>query len=91
MRAPEFWNRDDWRSRALAPLGWLYGTSVAWKAVHAKPKKVQATVICVGNLTVGGTGKTPVAIAIARMLIGRGRNPFFLSRGYGGRLRGRSK
>ncbi len=88
MREPEFWTRDDWRTRALAPLSWVYGTSVAWKAVHAAPYRPNAAVICVGNLSVGGTGKTPIAIEIARLLIGRGRRPVFLSRGYGGRLRG---
>ena len=88
MRAPEFWKHDDWRSRLLAPLGWLYGASVAWKARSAAPYRSDATVICVGNLSVGGTGKTPVAIEIARLLVERGRKPFFLTRGYGGKLRG---
>jgi tetraacyldisaccharide 4'-kinase len=88
MRAPEFWSRDDWRARTLAPLGWIYGTTVAWRAVHTKPLRVDAAVVCVGNLSVGGTGKTPVAIEMARLLVARGHRPFFLSRGYGGRLRG---
>jgi tetraacyldisaccharide 4'-kinase len=88
MRAPDFWARDDWRARALSPLGWVYGTSVAWKALHAKPRRPKAAVICVGNLTAGGSGKTPVAIAVADMLRARGRTPFFLTRGYGGRLHG---
>jgi tetraacyldisaccharide 4'-kinase len=88
MRAPDFWTRDDWRSRLLAPFGWIYGASVAWKSLHAKPFRPDAAVVCVGNLSVGGTGKTPVAIEIARTLIARGRNPVFLTRGYGGRLRG---
>lgn len=88
MRAPDFWAHDDWRARLLAPLGWVYGASVAWKAAHAAPFKSAAPVICVGNLSVGGTGKTPVAIEIARFLIERGRNPFFLTRGYGGKLHG---
>ncbi len=88
MRAPDFWNREDWRARALSPLGWLYGTSVAWKALHAKPHRSEAGVICVGNLTAGGSGKTPIAIAVADMLRARGRTPFFLTRGYGGRLHG---
>jgi tetraacyldisaccharide 4'-kinase len=42
-------------------------------------------VICVGNLTVGGAGKTPVAIAIAKLLRGKGLSPVFLLRGYGGK------
>jgi len=88
MRAPDFWAQNDWRSRLLAPLGWLYGATVAWKANHAHPYRPSASVICVGNLSVGGTGKTPVAIEIARLLVERGRKPFFLSRGYGGKLRG---
>jgi len=88
MRAPDFWKHDDWRSRLLAPLGWLYGASVAWKARDAAPYRPDVAVICVGNLSVGGTGKTPVAIEIARLLVERGRNPFFLTRGYGGKLPG---
>jgi tetraacyldisaccharide 4'-kinase len=45
-------------------------------------------VICVGNFTLGGTGKTPTAIAIAKLLAADGETPFFLTRGYGGRLSG---
>src|SRR5579862_4336724 len=88
MRAPEFWDRDDWRARLLAPLSWAYGTSVAWKEAHAVPYHSAAAVVCVGNISVGGTGKTPIAIEIAHRLRARGRRPVFLSRGYGGRLRG---
>ncbi|HVU20366.1 MAG TPA: tetraacyldisaccharide 4'-kinase [Rhizomicrobium sp.] len=88
MRAPDFWQHDDWRSLLLAPFGWLYGATVAWKARNATPERPAAAVICVGNLGAGGTGKTPVAIEIARLLMERGRNPFFLSRGYGGNLPG---
>ena len=92
MRAPKFWDRNDIWSRlavaALAPLGWLHGASIAWNARNTVSFRPRAAVICVGNLTVGGTGKTPVAIAIARALTTKGRKPFFLSRGYGGRLKG---
>jgi tetraacyldisaccharide 4'-kinase len=45
-------------------------------------------VICIGNPTVGGAGKTPTAIAVARLLIGAGERPAFLTRGFGGRLAG---
>ena len=92
MHAPEMWDRQDFWSRlaiaALTPLGWIYGASVTWKVHKAAPYHAPVPVLCVGNLTVGGTGKTPVAIAIARALAARGRRPFFLSRGYGGKLHG---
>lgn len=88
MRAPEFWTHDGWRSRALAPMGWIYGASVAWKAVHTKSHNLDIPVVCIGNLSTGGTGKTPVAVEIAELLIARGHRPYFLSRGYGGKLRG---
>jgi tetraacyldisaccharide 4'-kinase len=92
MRAPEFWNGHDHTARlamaVLAPIGWAYGASVAWKRDHAMPYRPKAKVICIGNLTAGGSGKTPIAIAFARALKERGYNPFILSRGYGGRTRG---
>jgi tetraacyldisaccharide 4'-kinase len=92
MLAPEFWDRDDALSRlavtALTPFGLIYGTTVDWKARHASPYHAPVPVICIGNITAGGTGKTPVAMAIARALIARGRKPYFLSRGYGGEIAG---
>lgn len=92
MRAPKFWDGRDYTARLaaalLSPIGYLYGASVAWKRNHAQPFRPRAKVICVGNLTVGGTGKTPVAIALAGILARRGRRPMFLTRGYGGRERG---
>ena len=85
MRAPEFWQRRGALARLLAPLGMVYGASVAWNAKTARPFHAPLQVLCVGNLTAGGSGKTPVAIAIGQSLIARGARPFFLSRGYGGR------
>ena len=85
MRAPEFWNRRGLAAALLAPLGRLYGASVAWKARHGQPYRAKARVVCVGNLTAGGSGKTPVALAIAARLKTRQKRVFFLTRGYGGR------
>jgi tetraacyldisaccharide 4'-kinase len=86
MRPPEFWSHEDLASRAisatLAPLGTLYGESVAWRRRLQKPCRPDAAVICIGNLTVGGAGKTPVAIAIARILQAASAPVFFLTRGY---------
>jgi tetraacyldisaccharide 4'-kinase len=88
MRAPEFWRKRGAVAQALAPLGALYGASVAFKARIAAPFDPGLPVICVGNLTAGGSGKTPIAIAMADMLRIRGHKPYFLTRGYGGSEQG---
>lgn len=88
MQAPDFWRRRGPLAQLLAPLGLLQNFSVAFKARHARPYRSSMPVICVGNLTAGGSGKTPVAIAIAQALQARGRNPGFLTRGYGGKDKG---
>jgi tetraacyldisaccharide 4'-kinase len=88
MRAPDFWQKGGALPALLSPLGALYGASVALKAVTARPFDPGLPVICVGNLTAGGSGKTPVALAIADMLRARGHRPYFLTRGYGGSERG---
>ena len=86
IREPEFW----WRrggGRLLSPLGILYGAAAAARMQrHGQPAPVP--VICLGNFTVGGAGKTPAALAVAHLLLAARERPFFLSRGYGGKLRG---
>jgi tetraacyldisaccharide 4'-kinase len=92
MRAPSFWYANSAGGRALAallsPLGALYGYAVEHRARHAHPWRASIPVICVGNLTAGGSGKTPIAVAVARMAAAAGRKPVFLTRGYGGNLKG---
>ena len=88
MRAPDFWQSRGLASTLLAPLGVLYGATVAWKAHAAKPYRARARILCVGNLTAGGSGKTPVALAIGARLAAKGHRVFFLTRGYGGRETG---
>jgi tetraacyldisaccharide 4'-kinase len=88
MREPAFW----WRpagaaAAALSPLGMLYGGVAAWQ-MERPGRAAGIPVVCVGNLTLGGAGKTPVAIAVAQILATNGRRPFLLSRGYGGELHG---
>ncbi len=87
MKAPGFWSRPDAPlGKLLSPLGCAYRLTGALKRSFAKPAHVDATVLCVGNLVAGGTGKTPVALSIANVL---GRDDLaFLTRGYGGRLAG---
>src|SRR5262245_6595013 len=88
MRAPEFWRTDNGFARLLEPAGQIVAAVTARKLARAKPVRVPAPVICVGNLTVGGTGKTPVAQSIADLLRARGRTPAVVLRGYGGKLSG---
>ena len=86
MREPAFW----WRKRGgglLAPFAALYG-AVAWSRIQAQGKPAGVPVICLGNLTAGGAGKTPAALAVAHLLLAVHERPFFLSRGYGGKLAG---
>jgi tetraacyldisaccharide 4'-kinase len=86
--APGFWARErpGLAARALQPLGALYGLATARRM--ARPgARVDAAVVCVGNFVLGGAGKTPTAIAVARMLQSAGERVAFLSRGYGGAAR----
>jgi len=70
-----------------SPLAALYG-AVAAVRLRRPGRRAGVPVICVGNLTVGGAGKTPAALAVGRLLLAAHERPFFLSRGYGGRLAG---
>lgn len=88
MRAPEFWAHDRLPARLLAPLGGAWALAGRARRRLARPARAGAPVICVGNLVVGGAGKTPVAMALAAQMIARGRRPHFLTRGYGGRQPG---
>jgi tetraacyldisaccharide 4'-kinase len=86
MREPDFWWRPGSGS-LLSPLAGIYG-AVAALRMQSPGRSVGVPVICLGNLTVGGAGKTPAALAVGRLLLGAHQRPFFLSRGYGGRLAG---
>ncbi len=88
LRAPEFWRRDGAASRLLSPLAALYDAAVAARFARAQPAQAGVPVICVGNLTAGGAGKTPIVLSLAQNLTARGVRVHILSRGYGGRARG---
>ncbi|WP_426237020.1 tetraacyldisaccharide 4'-kinase [Pararhizobium sp. DWP1-1-3] len=83
---PFWWTKADWRAYGLWPFSWIYGRISGSRMDHARRASVPIPVICVGNFTVGGAGKTPTAIALARAARQRGLKPGFLSRGYGGSL-----
>jgi tetraacyldisaccharide 4'-kinase len=88
MREPAFWHRpSSWRSRLLMPLGALYGLVAGWR-LQRPGFDAGIPVLCVGNYHVGGAGKTPTVLALAKVLRDLGETPIVLSRGYGGQLRG---
>ncbi|WP_132255593.1 tetraacyldisaccharide 4'-kinase [Methylobacterium segetis] len=89
MRPPGFWSADPGHpaARLLAPLGRAYGALTAAR-MDRPGERLPCPVLCVGNFTLGGAGKTPTALALAALLTEMGLRPAFLSRGYGGRLAG---
>ena len=93
MRTPEFWYPAN--GRRTGPLPWLLAPFAmcymfaGWlRAFLARPYRAPVPVICVGNLAAGGTGKTPVALALAARLLDKGVKAHFLTRGYGGNIAG---
>lgn len=72
----------------LAPLGHLYGAVARRRYEKASPYRARLPVICVGNFTAGGTGKTPLTLHLAHRLAALGHQPVALTRGYAGRLKG---
>lgn len=89
MKAPGFWwdRAPGLAARMLLPFGMLYGALTARRM--ARPgAKASVPVICIGNFTAGGAGKTPTALSLAEALIRSGESPVFLTRGYGGREKG---
>ncbi len=85
MKTPTHWKSINFLSVVLFPLGIVYGLVTALRLKLKTTHKVNAKIICVGNLTAGGTGKTPVCLSLAKMLQQNDKNPFFITRGYGGK------
>lgn len=89
MRAPGFWYRPPGLAAALlSPLGALYAAGTARRLALGDRARAGVPVICVGNLSVGGTGKTPTAIALSERLADRGVAVHAVTRGHGGTLAG---
>jgi tetraacyldisaccharide 4'-kinase len=84
MKTPAFWADRNWRSALLAPASWLYDAASRWSRQRKTPYRAPVPVICVGNLTAGGTGKTPTVIDLLQRLTERGLAVHAVSRGYGG-------
>jgi len=86
-RAPAFWFRDGWLARLLSPLSAI-GAAVTARRVAKPGWRAPVPVICCGNVTLGGAGKTTVVLDLAQRLRARGHAVHILLRGYGGRSLG---
>lgn len=90
LSAPAAWSRRGWPSAALQPAAALFGAAVslrraAYRRGWIASGRAGAPVVVIGNISVGGAGKTPIAGWLAGKLISAGRSPAIVSRGYAGR------
>lgn len=88
----QYWYQNHWSTYLLRPFSWLYLGAVNLRRYfyhHGWKKSVQlpVPVIVVGNITVGGTGKTPLVAWIVKCLRDQGYKPGLVSRGYGGKAK----
>ena len=86
LKAPKFWylNKDTFYSRALYPLSLLFRLGTKIRNILSIKGKSSLPIICIGNIVIGGAGKTPVALKIGKILIQSGYKPHFISKGYAG-------
>jgi tetraacyldisaccharide 4'-kinase len=89
---PSWWYATDGSGQVpqalLAPAAWLYGRMAQRRFEKNVSYRSRLPLICVGNFTAGGTGKTPLTQLIASLIAANGERPVVLSRGYGGAMRG---
>jgi tetraacyldisaccharide 4'-kinase len=84
------WYRTGFWQILLRPVSWIFGLLSAlrragYRSGMFKAERLHVPVVVVGNITVGGTGKTPLVIWLARQLLAAGMQPGIISRGYRGR------
>ncbi len=82
LTSPKHWENDGLAAKLLSPASFFYARATA-KRLTEKGYRPQAKVICIGNVTAGGAGKTPAALAIAAMLQEEGKNVHFITTGFG--------
>ncbi|HUY67758.1 MAG TPA: tetraacyldisaccharide 4'-kinase [Alphaproteobacteria bacterium] len=88
MKVPAFWYRRPGLCAVLLwPLSLIWRLGAFLRRAGARPYRTQVPAICVGNVVVGGAGKTPAALAIAHILQQAGKKPVFVTRGFGGSKR----
>lgn len=87
MKTPQFWHKRTLISYLLLPLSAVYLIGHYLNILRKESYKINKPVICIGNLVAGGAGKTPVAIALGKILKELNIDFAYLSSGYGGKIR----
>ena len=87
-KKPFFWEKKTWVSWSFLPLSCIWSLGARARHWMVRPRRVSVRVLCVGNVVVGGAGKTPVVRRLACDLTAAGERPHILVRGYGGVVRG---
>lgn len=90
LREPAWWYRDapTPTARLLSPIAHVWAATAERRFRQGEAWRAPVPVVCIGNLTAGGTGKTPLSLMLASNLEKRGARPAFLTRGYGGTISG---
>lgn len=92
MKEPWFWREKTLAARlvaaSLSPAAIVYDAGRRLRAATTRPRHAPAPVICIGNATLGGVGKTPFALMLQNLLTAKNIKVHFLTRGYGGALKG---
>ena len=89
LKAPKFWykKKDTYLSTFLFPFSLIFRFGTKIRNLVSSKKKSKIPIICIGNIVVGGAGKTPVSLKIGKMLSNAGYKPHFLSKGYAGLIK----
>lgn len=89
LTAPHFWfEKKGVIATILHPFAVLYAAFGNYLRSRITPQKMSVPVICIGNVVLGGSGKTPIVQMLAKYLQNQGFSPHVISRGYGGYLKG---
>ncbi len=88
MKTPSFWDHKNIMGALLIPVSWLWLFGAFLRQKLATKGRSSLPVICIGNVSVGGTGKTPLTAHLCYLLRKKGYQPAVLTRGYGGKEKG---
>ena len=91
IKQPKFWTNKNFISNILLPVSIIFLLLSKIRNLLQNKLKSKLFVICIGNITIGGTGKTPTVMFFAEQIKKLDFKPIILSKGYGGKLTGPKK